>query len=81
MTLYVDEQVTFMCEVKIDSTGFEYWFHSKIKGTNHKTTNYTWTAVGRSEEFHCKAKREKYESTSSDSMNIRVLGKSDTSSH
>lgn len=77
-SLYVDEQVTFMCVVEIDSTGWEYeWFHgSESRETNQKSTNYTWKASGTHEVFFCQTKRGRYVSEKSDTINVDVLGKS-----
>ena len=79
-SVYVEEQVTFMCEVEIDSTGWEYqWFKKNLQGpipnTDPTTTNYTIKSASakHEDEFWCRAQRGVYQSEPSGPIQIQVL--------
>ncbi|XP_041954257.1 basement membrane-specific heparan sulfate proteoglycan core protein [Alosa sapidissima] len=81
-SVYVEEQVTFMCEVKIDSTDWEYqWFQSnlqeQIRDVDPRHATYTIQSASVKDDgaFWCKTKRGAYESELSTVIEIKILAR------
>lgn len=80
-SVYVEEQVTFMCEVEIDSTGWKYqWFRKsllQIQKTDPAIMNYTIQSVSMKDddEFWCRTQRGSYQSEFSRTTKITVVCK------
>ncbi|XP_076133522.1 Fc receptor-like protein 5 isoform X2 [Alosa pseudoharengus] len=84
-SVYVEEQVTFMCEVKIDSTDWEYqWFQSnpqeQIRDVDPRNATYTIQSASVKDDgaFWCKTKRGAYESELSTVIEIKILARPTT---
>ncbi|XP_048097969.1 immunoglobulin superfamily member 1-like isoform X2 [Alosa alosa] len=84
-SVYVEEQVTFMCEVKIDSTDWEYqWFQNspqeKIRDVDPRNATYTIQSASVKDHgsFWCKTKRGAYVSELSTTIEIKILARPTT---
>ncbi|XP_062397569.1 titin isoform X2 [Sardina pilchardus] len=78
--VYVEEQVTFTCEVKIDSTDWEYqWFQNnpqeEIRKGDPRNMTYTIQSASGKDggEFRCKTTRGAYVSELSTAIQIKIL--------
>ncbi|XP_062398019.1 low affinity immunoglobulin gamma Fc region receptor III-A-like [Sardina pilchardus] len=78
----MEEQLTFMCEVKIDSTDWEYqWFQNnpqeQIRKGDPRNTTYTIQSASGNDggEFRCKTKRGAYVSEFSTAIQIEILAR------
>ncbi|XP_063065571.1 sialoadhesin-like [Engraulis encrasicolus] len=81
-SIYMEEKVTFSCEVTIDPTDWSFLWFSSSRGEikDPRSMNYTIQSATEqhNDKFWCKAERPGYLSEASTSMEVKILPRHDT---